>query len=192
MQFSYFQVKKIAIYKKNITFIKNVIILMKKTFLLLLVVFLSFNANAQYYNDAIGLKLTWGIGITGKHFLSENSDHAVEGSLDIQRDGFILNSFYEYHIEAFKTDGLRWYFGAGPYVGIWGDSNPWKTIMTKHQFVAGGAAIMGIEYTLEYFPINLSMDLQPRYNFGGHKLFWAYGSIAIKYTFKPKEEEEMN
>ena len=162
---------------------------MNKFLTLFLGLLLFYNANAQYYKTAIGLKLGWGIGIDAKHFIGENSDHAIEECIDIQKDGFIVNGYYEYHLEAFKADGLRWYFGGGPYVGVWGD-NQWNKTIQNPLIVSGVVAIMGIEYTLEFAPINISLDLQPRYNIVGTNQMWATGGITLRYTFKEKEEEE--
>jgi len=163
---------------------------MKKAFFIIFTMFISYNINAQYYNTAIGLKLGWGIGIDAKHFLGENSDHAIEACLDIQKDGFVLSTFYDYHLEAFKVDGLRWYFGLGPYLGVWGE-NQWNKTLKEKLFVMGAVGVMGIEYTLENFPINFALDLQPRFNFVGTTQIWATGGITVRYTFKPKEEEEI-
>lgn len=165
---------------------------MNKIYTLLIISALTYNANAQYYKTAVGLKIGWGIGLNAKHFLGENSDHAVETSLDFQKDGFILNGYYEYHLEAFKADGLRWYFGAGAYLGSWGDVQ-WRNAdenLGKNIFVFGAVGIMGIEYTLENYPINFSIDLQPRYNLIGGSIPWATGGITVRYTFKEEEEEE--
>ena len=163
---------------------------MKKIYTLVISILFFYNVNAQfYYKTAVGLKIGWGIGLNAKHFIGENSDHAVEVALDFQEGGFMLNSYYEYHLEAFKADGLRWFFGGGPYIGVWGD-NQWNKTLKSPLFVSGIVAIMGIEYTLENYPINISLDLQPRYNLIGSSQIWATGGITLRYTFKEKEDEE--
>jgi hypothetical protein len=165
---------------------------MRHIVILAIIFIFSIKANSQYYHTAVGLKLAWGVGVVNaKHFLGYNSNSAVEVSLDIQNEGFVFNGFYEYHLEAFKTNGLFWYFGGGPFLGVWGENNPWKTLIDeKTAFVSGVTAIMGIEYTLENYPFNFAIDLEPKYNFAGPKLFWAYGGITVRYTFKEKDEEE--
>jgi len=168
---------------------------MKKIYILIFGILFFYNVNAQfYYKTAVGLKLGWGIGLNAKHFIGDNSDHAVEVALDFQKGGFIFNGYYEYHLEAFKADGLRWFFGGGPYIGIWDKGSQWSKIEDfgdkNKLFVSGIVAIMGIEYTFNNFPINVALDLQPRYNFIGSSQMWATGGITLRYTFKEKEDEE--
>ncbi len=165
---------------------------MKKILILVVALIISYNVNAQfYYKTAVGLKIGWGIGLNAKHFIGDNSDHAAEIALDFQKEGFILNGYYEYHLEAFKADGLRWYFGGGPYIGIWDENNQWNKENKDNLFVSGIVAIMGIEYTLENFPINIALDIQPRYNFVGSSQIWATGGITLRYTFKEKDDEDV-
>ena len=164
---------------------------MKKIYTLVFSMLFFYNVNAQfYYKTAIGIKLGWGIGLNAKHFIGENSDHAVEVALDFQKQGLMLNGYYEYHLEAFKAYGLRWFLGGGPYIGIWDENNQWNKENKDNLFVSGIVAIMGIEYTLENYPINVALDLQPRFNFIGSSQIWATGGITIRYTFKEKYEEE--
>ena len=159
---------------------------MKKVIIIILA-FVSISVYSQDYENAIGLKFGWGVGVDAKHYLSLNS--AVETSLMFQPSGMILSANYEYHLPAFDEEGLYWFMGGGLYLGYWGTKNPWENI-EEPTFVAGISAIGGIEYNFPKNPFSLSVDLQPRYNLANINRFWATGGIAFRYTFQAKEEEE--
>ena len=89
---------------------------------------------------------------------------------------------------ALKTIGLRWYFGGGSHIGQWGTQNPWVNIY-EPVFIFGATIIGGLEYTFSDIPINISMDLRPKYNFIGEKVFWVYGGISARYVFPLSPEE---
>ena len=162
-----------------------------KRILVFLVLFSTFyNANAQLYKTAYGLKVGWIAGVSAKHFLSEKS--AVEGNLDIQHKGFILTSTYQYNFDVKKIETFKWFLGAGVHFGLWDESVTWATIK-QPVYIGGITFIAGIEYRFENLPLSLSLDLTPRLNFFGNNMFWAYGGFTIRYTIDfPVEEDEIN
>jgi hypothetical protein len=141
----------------------------------------------QEYKYAIGPRFSWGFGIDAKMYIGKKS--AIESALDIQPSGFILSGEYEYHLLAFDEDGLYWFMGGGPFLGLWGKKQHWENI-SEPMFIVGIIVIGGLEYNFQKKPLSLSISLEPRYNLIGIQRFWAYGGISLRYTFQAKEEEE--
>jgi hypothetical protein len=106
------------------------------------------------YRNALGIRLGPSVpavksGITYKHFL--NDSKALEGILSFG-DGFTVCALYQIH-KPLATDNLRWFFGAGAYVGV---SNQVTNI--------GGAGVVGLDYRFPNLPLNLSLDWKPELN----------------------------
>ena len=158
-----------------------------KKIVLLSLIFVSIFVSGQEYKYAIGPRFSWGFGIDAKTYISEKS--AIEAALDIQPSGFILSGEYEYHLLAFDEDGLWWFMGGGPYIGLWGVKQHWENVEDP-TFIAGFVAIGGLEYNFPKKPLSLSFSLEPRYNLIGIQRFWAYGGVSLRYTFQAKEEED--
>jgi hypothetical protein len=154
----------------------------KSLFILLIVLFFSFETKAQDYSTGIGLRGGPWAGLTVKHFLNEKV--AVEGLFDSRWQGFNLTGLYEIHNRAFNTDRLNWYYGAGAHIGFydskhkeWGDN-------TGSYSIIGIDGILGLEYNFKKIPINLSVDWKPTLNIVGYSGFWGDGgAFSIRYIF---------
>lgn len=156
---------------------------MKRT-LIAFFIFLFFGhvAHSQDYSTGIGLRGGLSSGLTIKHFLGANK--AVEGIFDSRWHGVSLTGLYEIHAQAFDTDRLNWYYGAGAHIGFydtqykkWGDNSGGYSIV-------GIDGILGIEYNFKEIPINISADWKPALNLLGYSGFWADGgAISIRYIF---------
>lgn len=142
---------------------------------------------AQEYNTGIGLRGGISNGITVKHFISENT--AIEGILDTRWKGFILTGLYEFENPAFNTIGLSWYYGFGGHIGSWAENNNnppswWENNHEGGYVIIGADGIIGIEYTFDMIPINVSLDWKPGINFIGHTGLWAdMTAFSIRYVF---------
>lgn len=134
---------------------------MKRSIVLLLLlastVFISNHTFAQDppadYRFGIGIRLsnstpTLNNSITGKYFITNKS--AVEGLISFG-SRFGMGALLEIY-QPFNTPGLRWFYGAGAYVGF--ESDPSKTF-------AGPTGIIGLDYKFPTVPINLSVDWKP-------------------------------
>lgn len=128
---------------------------MTKVFAGLLVIFISFNASAQEYTTAVGIRLgpnTAAIspGFTIKHFLNESS--AVEGIVGVS-NGLGLCALYEWHHPIESVEHLQWFVGAGGYAAF----------RSSESFI-GAAGIVGLDYMFENIPLNITLDWKPELN----------------------------
>jgi hypothetical protein len=139
-------------------------------------------AHAQYDN-AVGLRLWYYPGITFKHHISEPG--ALEFILDTHFGAFNITGLYEHHFPL-GPENLNLYVGGGAHVGYY-RYNPDRT---KYWGQYNGGAflgidgIVGIEYTFDAAPINLSLDWKPAFNVLGYRQFWGDGgALSVRYAF---------
>lgn len=108
-------------------------------------------ASAQDYRFGLGVRLsnsspTLNNAITGKYFATDRT--AVEGIVSFG-SRFGLGALLEIH-NGFNTPGLKWFYGAGAYVGFQdGDT------------YLGPTGIIGLDYTFPNVPVNISVDWKP-------------------------------
>jgi hypothetical protein len=154
---------------------------MKKTlFIIILTVGMAVAASGQDYKTAIGLRAGVPYGLTVKHFL--NQTNAVEGILASRWGGFVATAFYENVHWTGEYPGLNWFWGVGAHVGFW-DNNPYYTTVDVTP-VIGIDAILGLEYTFDEIPLNLSLDILPSFNLIGHTGWNGInGGLSIRYVF---------
>ena len=101
--------------------------------------------NTTSYKAALGLKFIYGVALTGKVFIKENS--ALEGILRYNGAGGLGNNIaftglYEYHAPIKGVDGLRWYLGGGGHVNYFS----WKDSDADAVTTFGVAGVLGLEY----------------------------------------------
>ncbi len=154
----------------------------KLMFILLIALLAAAGANAQDYNTGIGLRGGAWNGLTVKHFM--NGKAAIEGLFDSRWHGFNLTGLYEIHNQAFNTERLKWYYGAGAHIGFYdADNKKWGNNTGSYSIV-GIDGILGLEYSFKEIPINLSLDWKPTFNLIGYSGFWGDGgAISIRYIF---------
>lgn len=141
-------------------------------------------SSAQDYKTGIGLRAGYPAGLTVKHFISSKT--ALEGILATQWRGFVITGLFEAHKQLADVNNLNWYYGFGAHVGFWnGTSNRsyWMEPGTSYT-VVGIDGILGLEYSFEDIPINLSIDWKPAFNLTGYTGFWGDGgALSIRYIF---------
>lgn len=184
--------------------------IMKKSIFLslfLLVLFFS-GTDAQSYKNAVGLRLGSPVAVTFKHFLSEES--AVEVFAGTRSYGFdlgygygyygygyglgyydrdrirnwVIGAAYQYHkpIELDFLDGLGYYFGGGASVYFWNYGEYYEDQYSSTSF--GIQGYIGLNYTFENIPLNLSADWTPTIfinsYLGGFR--GGYGAVAARFV----------
>ena len=161
----------------NIATRKNYV--MKKIILLIsFVIFLGLSSNAQDYKTSLGLRAGVPYGLTIKHFISKSN--AVEGILASRWQGFVATVLLENEHWTGNYPGLNWFWGLGAHVGFW-DNNPW---VSTSGGVLGLDGILGLEYTFDEIPLNLSLDVLPTINiFGSTGWGGINGALSIRYVF---------
>jgi len=137
------------------------------------------------YSTGIGLRGGFPTGVTIKHFVNEQD--AIEGILGVHYRGFVLTGLYERHINAFGEDRLNFYYGAGGHVGFWSyyKNHPvFNDSYSGTRTIIGVDGILGLEYSFEQVPFNLSVDWKPMFNLGPYSGFWAdSGALSIRYIW---------
>jgi hypothetical protein len=170
---------------------------MKNNFKLLALTFLlgilTSSLMGQDYKSGIGLRFgTWGAaGVTFKHFINENT--ALEANLNFRsyssyygyNGGYTyieVTGLYEKYGSISDIDGLKYYFGGGPVVGIFSYSDGYSG--SDAAFRLGIAGVIGLEYKFSNVPIAISTDYMPSYNLLGGRYFSSNrGGLAVRYTF---------
>lgn len=152
----------------------------------LLLLGLSGALQAQDYQTAVGLRAGLGSGLSVKHFL--NRYNAVEGMVESRWDGINVTGLYEWQQGKLGEYGVSWYYGAGAHFGAWngGSPQPWfdeNDRQVHHVFGVDG--IIGMEYTFEDFPLNLSLDWKPAFNLTGHTGLWLDNiAVNVRYAIR--------
>jgi len=156
---------------------------MKRVILLtLLFAFLTVTSNAQEYRTSLGLRAGLPYGLTVKHFL--NKTNAVEGILAGSYGGFVITGLYENEHWTGQYPGLNWFWGAGGHVGFWDAGRNPNIDDSYTGSVIGLDGIIGLEYTFEEIPLNLSLDLLPSVNLIGFTGWGGInGALSIRYVF---------
>ncbi len=169
---------------------------MKKTILiaLLFIAICATNAEAQSFNNAIGLRLGYPVSVTYKHFLSEPS--AVEVFAGTRSYGYgysvfnnasryrywVVGGAYQYHKPIPITDGLEYYFGGGASVYFWNYGEYFSQQYASTTF--GIQGYIGLNYTFDNIPLNVFVDWVPTIfinsyvsGFGG-----GHGAVGARYV----------
>lgn len=156
---------------------------MRKTILTtFLIFFMAIWVNAQEYTTGIGFRGGFSQGLTVKHFISDNT--ALEGILSTRWGGFNITGLYEIHANAFDTPGLSWYYGIGGHIGyVSGEKNDRWSDKEGNYPVLGIDGILGLEYSFDEIPINLSIDWKPAINLAQNPFWGDSGALSVRYIF---------
>jgi hypothetical protein len=149
-----------------------------KKILFLAVISISTFTFSQSYKTAIGLKGGFpGFGsLNAKHYLK--GSHAIEASIGGNLNFIWLQGIYEVN-KSLPTDGMNWYLGVGPSIGITNTNGN-----TTDGLYLMGTGLIGIEYTFQDLPINISLDTGPSIQIIPNAGFGWGGGLAVRYTLK--------
>ncbi len=155
---------------------------MKRTILILFSAFIIGSAlNAQDYKTSLGLRAGFPYGVTVKHFLNETN--ALEGILASSWGGFVVTGLYENEHWTGQYPGLNWFWGFGAHIGFWDNNNNYIDDPDVGS-VLGADFILGMEYTFDEIPLNLSLDVMPSVNLIGYQGWGGiHGGLSIRYVF---------
>jgi hypothetical protein len=134
------------------------------------------------YKIPIGFKLNPG-AISYRSFYTRNK--AVEGIGFISLDGFQLTILNEKFTPFANAENLTWYMGYGGHFNLWSERYKLNNPSKSAGVAVGIDGMLGLDYKLKNTPINLSVDIQPAFNFVGASYFdLGWGGIGIRYTIK--------
>ena len=135
---------------------------MKKSlaFFIAAILFTASQLSAQDYKTALGLRLSSSgpavnNSVSFKYFM--NPKLAVEGLFTFDKRAAI-GALLEVHNDIPSTEGLKWFYGAGAYIGF--DSDKTHT----DRALMGAQGIVGLDYKFANLPLNLSLDWKPELN----------------------------
>lgn len=133
-------------------------------------------AQSDGYKGAIGLRTSDQLAISGKLFISD--DGALELIANIDNREGMANTFtatYQQHLSMSSImPRLRFYYGGGAVLISGEDVSDF-----------GLAGIVGIDYSSDSLPINISIDIIPALFFpeDNTSLNSNLGGISLRYTF---------
>jgi opacity protein-like surface antigen len=158
---------------------------MKKILIILIAAFaFGTSAQAQDFKSAVGLRLGYPLSISYKTFMDEKS--AIEGYVGFRAFSgvgsyFTISGAYQIHNDFPDVNNLQWYYGAGASVNFWSFKSTFLEDFSSTSF--GVQGYLGLSYTLEDTPLNLSVDWIPTIFLGGYSSGFGggYGSLAARY-----------
>jgi hypothetical protein len=134
------------------------------------------------YKKAIGFKLNPG-AISYRSFYTRNKAVEVIGFISL--DGFQLTILNEKFTPFANAENLTWYMGYGGHFNLWSERYKLNNPSKSAGVAVGIDGMLGLDYKLKNTPINLSVDIQPAFNFVGASYFdLGWGGIGIRYTIK--------
>ncbi len=157
-------------------------VMKKALFVFLIITVIVITSNAQDYKTGVGLRAGVPYGVTVKHFLSEQN--AVEGILASRWNGFVITGLYENEHWTGEYPGLNWFWGFGGHVGFWDEGSNPRLDKDYVGSVIGIDGILGLEYTFDDIPLNLSLDILPAINLIGSTGWGGInGALSVRYVF---------
>jgi hypothetical protein len=152
------------------------------TLSLVLVLFMT-SANAQDYKTGIGIRLSSSgpavnNSVSFKHFISPTG--AIEALLTFDTKAAI-GVLYEVHKAIAQTEGLKWFYGGGAYIGFDSDKD------NLNRSLMGAMGIIGLDYKFSNLPLNLALDWKPELNIIDNINFEPSAiGFTIRFTFGKK------
>lgn len=151
---------------------------------ILIVLFFTATIFSQDFDSAAGLRLGYPTSLSYKKFINESS--ALEGYVGYRgyyRTRFIsFSGAYLIHKDIEEVDNLQYYFGGGASVYLWSSD-----FDIRNTTSLGLQGYLGLSYTFEELPLNLSIDWVPTVFINGLVGYGSgfgagYGSLAIRYV----------
>ena len=149
-------------------------IIIRGVFILTVIFCLPSLAAGQMYDAAAGLRGGTGATVSYKKFLGRTlALEGIVGSFNRDNDYnyFGTSILFEKHTDA-NLGRLQWYWGLGPYLTF-----------TKDFTGFGLMGALGMDYSFESIPIDITLDWTPRLRITGAsgKLFTRSAGVGIRY-----------
>ena len=153
----------------------------------LTIIFFSMQAQ-RAYDSAVGARLGYPISLSYKKYISEANALEANLSFSNNRNGYGwigISGAYLHHkeLDIEGIDNLNWYFGGGGSVLFW------NYVSRSSRFRNANTAFsidgyIGIEYTFEDLPLNITVDWTPSIFINGFigGFGAGYGAIAVRYV----------
>jgi hypothetical protein len=138
---------------------------------------------AQDFKSAAGIRLGFPFGVDFKHFLNENDAIDVCAGLGGLGPGGGVSILGQYQrhgdINFEDIQNFQWYAGVGGTVGFW-------RYLGLNGNYFGAHVVVGLSYTLEDLPFNVSLDVAPGFYVGSGRYYntfsiGSYGALTARY-----------
>jgi hypothetical protein len=150
-------------------------------FLFVALLFFSSTASAQSAGtNQVGVRLGGFSGITFRHIMPGNIGIQADLLANYLGDWTIISVMAEKHIPLGKAFVL--YFGGGGFFG--GNHDPYFDNGYDNSWhPAGGLqGVLGVDYYFKSVPINVGIDVTPRFSFAYDHFPWDAGA-SLRYIF---------
>lgn len=145
------------------------------------------DSQAQTYETAIGLRLGSPTSLSVKHFI--NDAHALEGYVGYRGwngyNWFHISGAYLVHNPIEDIDNFLWYFGGGASLYFWNYDSDFLRGNDWSSTSLGIQGYIGLDYSFDEVPINLSVDWIPTIFIGDAfttGFGTGYGALGVRYT----------
>lgn len=144
-------------------------------------------AEAQSYQNAIGLRLGLPNSVSFKHFLNERGAVEIYGGFrNYTYSGFYnVGVLYQQHKPIESVEGLQWYVGGGAAAYFWHYDAAFGTAGGSSSVALQGC--LGLDYKFADIPLNLSIDWVPTIFLTGYysnnRFAPDYGALSARYVF---------
>ena len=157
---------------------------MKNLFFLLVICFcfgFTQKTQAQSFDHAIGARLGYPVSISYKKFVSESAAfEAYAGTRGYIGYRWVNASVaYQKHTPI-EVPGLEWYWGVGASAYFY----TFEFINDTGSLGLGAQGYLGLQYTFDDVPVNVSLDWVPTVFLTGYisGAGLGYGSLAVRYV----------
>ena len=130
------------------------------------------NINAQSYSSAVGAKLGgWLLGTYKKEIKESTYVDLYGGFYSSYSSSILLGGSLELHKDIESVNNLYWYYGAGASLTLGSGTG------------IGINGVLGLDYSFEEIPLNLSADWMPGFFFGGTYKgpYFGLGAFSARY-----------
>ena len=157
---------------------------MKKS--LILITFLVFmtvvsvfaqHRNSSEYSTAIGVRFYPGAITFKQNFIHGNKIEAI--AYFWNGKGTRITGLYEHNYDIEGLNGLQWYVGTGIHFTMYNDGE------FNGSSYFGVDGVLGLDYKIKNAPLNISLDWQPSFDFGGNTGFnGGFGGLGVRYVLR--------
>ena len=128
--------------------------------------------NSNEYSTAIGVRFYPGAITFKQNFTHDNKLEAIAYFWK----GTRITGLYEHCFDIEGFDGLQWYVGPGAHIMMYNEGQ------YSNGSYFGVDGVLGLDYKIKNSPLNLSLDWQPSFDFGGNTGFnGGFGGLGIRY-----------
>lgn len=160
---------------------------MKRLAFIFLLFFVFLKGEAQPYAGAVGLRIGFNAGVSGKFFMSQKAVCEILATYQFLEHGFGLTGLYEHHnYRMLKSNHFAVFYGGGLHLAYYTGGyykNREKIVYVDNVYNVGIDVIIGLDYHEPGTPLNWSLDVKPMFDFVNAGLRIWDGAVSVRYAF---------